>query len=802
MKHLTRLIYVIFAVTAIVWTAAGTAAHAYHPFDNLGGRTSHLCIRDITQTADGMMWFAAESGLYSYDGYHLTGFKYSSGKKGADNKSRGSYNCIIASGDSLIIGCNSGVLSFHYSTGTFHTLPYAEGETVCGIELADGQLWVATDKGLYRNGQKLPMGIEGTVSIDTDGDIIYIGRANGVSRYSVATRSMESLTDDIEYAACILNGNGQLWVGSATAVTRIDTKSGEKRLSMPMPVAKCMLRTDDSKLLIGTDDGLYMAAPDGTRTERIAHDARYSSSLAGNAVWSIFKDRDGNIWTGTDAGISLIKADGAMTVYPLPVITGYGNGNRLTTVFADSRRRLWLGGAGGLLCVEGLGTDRQTSRWYRMNDIEYPIRHNHVRCVMETTDGNIVVGGDMGLMIYEDGTRQFRQMALGTDDTEWIYDIEETANGDLLLTTFTATYTVSIGSEQDRVTIKSRHKRRNLSAKAAAGAAMLRRYGMEGRFLSAYHDDKRGITLLGGNDCFALIRDPEGLRTGRTPMFTGIKVNGGGWRPLIKEGGMHAELPADVSFVEVMFSDFDYSGLMPHEFQYRLDNGRWLPVRSSDCTVMLTGLTAGKHILTVRSTGKGRAQADVTLYVKPRWYASAVAKTFYTLLGFLLTYLTWLFYRQRRRLKRERFERQMVEEKARETEERMGNENRFLTTRLRIQQHDKGCNGPELSADEKFLTNITDIIKANMADTGFNVDSLCRLSGTGSKLLYRKIKAMTGLTTVAYIRSLRMQKAAALLAKGTMTVSEVMYAVGFSSPSYFTKCFQEEHGMPPSEYRP
>lgn len=792
----------MLAVAAAACPAAVASGQTCRTFDNLGGRTSHLCVRDIAQTADGTMWFAAESGLYSYDGYHLTGYKYSAGRKKHESTGTGSYNRIIACGDSLVVGCNSGVMSFRVNTGEFRMLPYAAGEAVCGIGKSGGHLWVATDKGLYRDGRKLPMDIDGTIGIGIDKDIIYIGGAHGVARYSTATRSMESLTGGIDYAACLLGGNGRLWIGSATAVTLTDTGSGEKILSIPVPVAKCLLRTKDGKLLIGTDDGLYIAATDGTHTERIAHDARHGGSLAGNAVWSMFEDRDGNIWIGTDGGISLMKADGAMTVYPLPAITGHGNGNRFTTAFADRRGRLWLGGAGGLLCVEHLGTDRQTSRWYRMNDREYPIRHNHVRCVMETKAGKIIVGGDMGLMIYDERTCLFNPLELDTKDSGWVYDIEETAAGDILLTTFTATYTVSIGRGQNSATVKSRRKRRDLSAKAAAGTALLGRYGMEDRFLSAYHDSRRGFTLLGGNDCFALIRDSGYPNTGRIPTFTGIKVNGGSRQPLAMEDGVRTRLPADLVFVEVMFSDFDYSGLMPDRFQYRLDDGEWLPVRGTDCTVMLTGLSAGEHLLTVRSTRDTRAQAAIGLYVEPRWYASAVAKTFYTLSVCLLAYLAWLFYRQRRRLERERSERQRLAEKARETEQRMESENRFLSARLRIQQHAESDSGDELTGDEKFLADITAIIKANMADTGFNVDSLCRLSGTGSKQLYRRIKALTGLTTVAYIRSLRMQKAAALLAKGSLTVSEVMYMVGFSSPSYFTKCFQEEHGVPPSEYRP
>jgi AraC-like DNA-binding protein len=107
----------------------------------------------------------------------------------------------------------------------------------------------------------------------------------------------------------------------------------------------------------------------------------------------------------------------------------------------------------------------------------------------------------------------------------------------------------------------------------------------------------------------------------------------------------------------------------------------------------------------------------------------------------------------------------------------------------------------ELSPDEKFLLNITRIIEENMDDTDLNVNTLSQKSGISSKQLYRRIKALTGMTAVAYIRDQRLKKAASLLTKGSFSISEVMYMVGFSSASYFTRCFCDEYGMPPSEYK-
>jgi ligand-binding sensor domain-containing protein/CheY-like chemotaxis protein/AraC-like DNA-binding protein/nitrogen-specific signal transduction histidine kinase len=105
-----------------------------------------------------------------------------------------------------------------------------------------------------------------------------------------------------------------------------------------------------------------------------------------------------------------------------------------------------------------------------------------------------------------------------------------------------------------------------------------------------------------------------------------------------------------------------------------------------------------------------------------------------------------------------------------------------------------------IDPDEKFLSEITNIIEERIDDPDLSVNSLNRLSGIGSKQIYRKIKQLTGLSPVEYIRSIRIKKAAILLSQKKFTVSEVMYMVGFSSHSYFSKCFQAEFGKVPGKY--
>ncbi len=105
-----------------------------------------------------------------------------------------------------------------------------------------------------------------------------------------------------------------------------------------------------------------------------------------------------------------------------------------------------------------------------------------------------------------------------------------------------------------------------------------------------------------------------------------------------------------------------------------------------------------------------------------------------------------------------------------------------------------------VSDDEKFLQEITAMIEDRISDYDLNVNSLCQQYGISSKQAYRKLKQLTGQTPVEYIKSIRMKKAAMLLGQHKFNIAEVMYMVGFSNSSYFSKCFQNEFGKTPRQF--
>ncbi len=104
------------------------------------------------------------------------------------------------------------------------------------------------------------------------------------------------------------------------------------------------------------------------------------------------------------------------------------------------------------------------------------------------------------------------------------------------------------------------------------------------------------------------------------------------------------------------------------------------------------------------------------------------------------------------------------------------------------------------SKDQDFLNKIMACVEANFSNSMFGIDDLCKELGMSRTKLYRKLKGLIGQSANEFIRSFRLKRAAQLLKKGDLTISEVTYQVGFNDLQYFRYCFKEQYGVNPSEY--
>lgn len=107
---------------------------------------------------------------------------------------------------------------------------------------------------------------------------------------------------------------------------------------------------------------------------------------------------------------------------------------------------------------------------------------------------------------------------------------------------------------------------------------------------------------------------------------------------------------------------------------------------------------------------------------------------------------------------------------------------------------------PVSDVDKGFVDRFRELIEENLADSELSVEDLGGKMGLSRVQLYRKIKALTNYSPNELVRIARLKKAASLLASSEKTISEITYEVGFTSPSYFTKCYKDYFGESPTDF--
>ena len=105
----------------------------------------------------------------------------------------------------------------------------------------------------------------------------------------------------------------------------------------------------------------------------------------------------------------------------------------------------------------------------------------------------------------------------------------------------------------------------------------------------------------------------------------------------------------------------------------------------------------------------------------------------------------------------------------------------------------------EPTVDSRFLARFKEVVEARMSDSEVSVEDLAADMNLSRVQLYRKVKAITDSSPVELLRTARLKRAYQLLVTTDKNISEVAYDVGFTAPSYFTKCFKDEFGISPSD---
>lgn len=102
--------------------------------------------------------------------------------------------------------------------------------------------------------------------------------------------------------------------------------------------------------------------------------------------------------------------------------------------------------------------------------------------------------------------------------------------------------------------------------------------------------------------------------------------------------------------------------------------------------------------------------------------------------------------------------------------------------------------------DDLFMRKFIQLIEENFSDPDFNIEKGSEKLGLSRVHLYRKVKELSGISPIEFLRNYRLKRATALLRQRSGTISEVAYSTGFGSPAYFSKCFKSVYQITPTEF--
>ena len=112
-------------------------------------------------------------------------------------------------------------------------------------------------------------------------------------------------------------------------------------------------------------------------------------------------------------------------------------------------------------------------------------------------------------------------------------------------------------------------------------------------------------------------------------------------------------------------------------------------------------------------------------------------------------------------------------------------------------QNDSGISITE--QDEQFLNQVRKLIEENLSNADFRLEDIYKEVGMGRSKFFDKLKGLTGLSPIDFVKEYRLNKAFSLLQKGIHNVSETAFLSGYTDAGYFSKCFKERFGLNPSE---
>ena len=778
-------------------------------------------VTDIIQDDDGFVWMATYNGLNRFDGFHVRHFRRSNaeGALGSD--------CInglcIDSDGRLLVGTAHGLYVWQKQTETFQQLsmlhvdgrPLTDCNVVCFALTKEGDVLCGSSGfGVFllkRGG--LQAEVDNRWPTDCDVRHIDVGKKGEISLDTLGVWRPLAMTDrDGNVWRAIFQKGVEVTTHRRLPFQAIGRIQGEDNPIGEHCVMSCY--TDRSGFRwVGTEgDGVYVLNTDGTLFMHL------SPGLVPPNVLAITEDNEGRMWMGTygeGAGF-FDKKSKKFTSLPF---TKEGDASRVFDLCIDVENRLWIATLGdGLKCYDlhtgDLEEYRQQS--HRSSADENCLPNSWVTALCLSRDGKrLYIGMANGLTCLELKNRSFTSVFGCNQLLTYmnVRDIHEDAEGVLWVATEFGLYRIasngkeiqcmttgdglpdnsvmSVQTDADgRVWVGTSHGLAMFDASRHRFINYFAQAGLHGNDFSDRTVCREGDSVLvfGGLGGITLFHPRQTLQEETPPhiLLTGLSVNG---LPRAV-GDSKFDFSHNDNTLTLQLSSMDFVTPELVEFLYTINDETWVMLPAGTTELTLARLSPGRYDLKVKSRRAGVESAPlyISINIRPPWYATWWAYTFYAACALLLLILYVRKRRQRIQLQRR------VQEHVHATELR------------EIQKHHRGMAEAQLpptqapTADERLLERVMKTVNAHFDESELSVEQIAQEVGLSRSHLHRKMKELTGQSVSGFVRTLRLHRAAQLLEQGGRSVGEVMTLCGFDSPSTFSTSFKTFFGLSPTDY--
>lgn len=586
----------------------------------------------------------------------------------------------------------------------------------------------------------------------------------------------------------VVNRNDIAYISCTNGIWIINCKNGEKRyLPTLKKVDGSILNTEISTLFYDKQGGLWL----GTLNQGLLyyHPSRYKFNYMGRSyfqenfskdiiVQSFAEDQTGNIFIKSQSEIyqyhSSSKKDKVLTVVSLSLvpkeILEKLNRNKHTASLTDIRGWKWTGTQDGLKVFD---PKKQKERIFYTKD---GLSNNFIHALLEDHNNTIWITTSYGITKLQ---------------------IDSISN-QIHFTNFTSEAGTLEGEYSD-------------------GAAF---------------EAKDGTLYFGGINGFNILKSniPISKKLPFKPVFTnlflrGEKVESGKSyenRIILKETASFTkeiELSYNQNFLTFEFSALNYQNPSQTYYRYQLEgvDTAWRetavggqnenPNSDGILKTSYTNLPPGKYTLKVMASNNLQWNgfvSELNITIDAPWWKTPIAYFLFISLfiALIASGLYGYIYNTRKKLERNHREellllriRNLIEQY-----DSLQSEKEIYLIQKNENTIESVDNINENKADNAFLAKALEQVEKNLEVSDYSVEQLSRdlcMDRTG---LYRKLIALLDKSPSLFIRNIRLQKAAALILEGELSIAEITEKVGFSSSSYLSKCFQEMYGCRPSEY--